>query len=306
MIIDTSEKWLPIYEALASPVRLRIIQLLAENTLNIKELAEELHLSSAIISMHVKKLETANIIKCERTHTKGAVQKLCSLYLESLEIEFPSKTKVTRKKYEFSIPIGHYTDFQITPTCGLATSDKIIGYFDDPRYFWDAERVNAKILWFTQGFVEYKIPNHLLSDEEPSELEISLELGSEAPGINNNWPSDITFYFNGIKLGYWTSPGDFGMERGKYTPAWWSTGVGQYGLMKVLKVDHNGTYMDGLKISDVKLEQLDIQQKYWDFKIEVSENAEHMGGVTIFGSGFGNYNQDILLKLYYHQKNSGV
>jgi predicted transcriptional regulator len=57
MKIDATEKWLLIYEALASKVRLKIIQLLAEKQMNIKELATALGLSSAILSMHIKKLE---------------------------------------------------------------------------------------------------------------------------------------------------------------------------------------------------------------------------------------------------------
>ena len=35
------------------------------------------------------------------------------------------------------------------------------------------------------------------------------------------------------------------------------------------------------------------------FKLEVPETAEHVGGLTIFGKGFGNYNQDINVKIAY-------
>jgi len=154
-------------------------------------------------------------------------------------------------------------------------------------------------LWFTKGFVEYRIPNYLLSDQTPTALEISMELGSEAPGVNNNWPSDITFILNGLKIGQWTSPGDFGGTRGTYTPQWWSLTVGQYGLLKILKIDNSGSYIDGERISDVTLHQLQLRQKQWTFRIAILDNAEHPGGVTIFGAGFGNYNQDIVFRLYY-------
>ncbi len=301
MKIDATEKWLPVYEALSSDVRLKIIHLLAEKPMNIKELAQELDLSSAILTMHVNKLEKAQLIKCERNRTRGAVQKLCSLAVDSLEIEFPNKETVTKKYHEFSIPVGHYTDFSAAPTCGIATPEKVIGHFDDPRYFLDPERVNAGILWFTQGYIEYKVPNYLLSVQKPEELEISLELSSEAPGINSNWPSDITFFVNGEKIGMWTSPGDFGENRGKYTPEWWSLGVGQYGLYKMIRINREGSFIDGVRISDVNLSMLDIRQKYWSFRIAVLEESEHVGGVTLFGKGFGNYNQDIVFRLYYQQ-----
>lgn len=299
MKIDINERYLPVFEALASPVRMRIIHLLAEKPMNIKELAGELALSSAILTMHVRKLEEAKIISSERIYRNGAVQKQCKLMMDSLEIEFPSKALTDRKYHDFSIPIGHYTDFSVLPTCGLASADQIIGYFDDSRFFLDPERVHAGILWFSRGFVEYKIPNHLLSNQEPEELEISLELGSEAPGVNNNWPSDISFFLNEVKIGTWTSPGDFGGTRGKYTPEWWSLGVGQFGLLKVLRINHAGTFIDGQKVSGTALDKIDILKKQWTFRIAVLEDAQNIGGVTLFGKGFGNYDQDIVFRLYY-------
>ena len=70
--------------------------------------------------------------------------------------------------------------------------------------------MHAKILWFARGFVEYRVPNYILQGQTLEEIEISLEIGSEAPGIAANWPSDIHFYVNDTLLGYWTSPGDSG------------------------------------------------------------------------------------------------
>ena len=273
--------------------------MLSEKPMNIKEMAEQLGLSSAILTMHIGKLEKSGLIGSERTHSGRSTYKVCYLEADSLEIDFPSKTRSNSRVHEFILPIGHYTDFSVLPTCGLATTEKVIGYFDDPRYFLDPERVNAKILWFTKGFVEYKVPNYLLSDQEPVSLEISMELGSEAPGVNNNWPSDITFLINGVEIGKWTSPGDFGGTRGIFTPEWWSLSVGQFGLLKILKIDDTGSYMDGRRISDITLQQLDLRQKQWDFRVTIKDDAIHAGGITIFGSGFGNYNQDIIFRLFY-------
>lgn len=299
MKIDTSEKYLPMFEALASDVRLKIIKHLSIRPMNVKEIAQELGLTSAIITMHINKLEKAGIIQSERIKGNGGIQKLCRLALDSLIVSFPGAKAEERKFHEFTIPIGHYTDFYAAPTCGLATTEKVIGYFDDPRYFLDPERVNAKILWLTQGFVEYKIPNFTLLSQTPNELEISLELGSEAPGYNKNWPSDITFFINGVKLGNWTSPGDFGDERGIYTPAWWSSSVNQYGMLKLLRVTKEGSFIDGEKISDITIEDIDINKKLWSFRIAVLEDSEHIGGLTLYGRGFGNYDQDIVVRLYY-------
>ncbi|HEY1406085.1 MAG TPA: transcriptional regulator, partial [Spirochaetota bacterium] len=35
--------------------------------------------------------------------------------------------------------------------------------------------------------------------------------------------------------------------------------------------------------------------------IGVDENSENVGGINIFGKGFGNYDQDISFKLYFHE-----
>jgi predicted transcriptional regulator len=68
---------------------------------------------------------------------------------------------------------------------------------------------------------------------------------------------------------------------------------------KIIKVDSNGSFIDGIKISDVTIQDINISNKQWSFKIAVEKEARNIGGVTLFGSGFGNYNQDILFSLYY-------
>ncbi|WEG11090.1 helix-turn-helix domain-containing protein [Pullulanibacillus sp. KACC 23026] len=299
MKLDISDHSLPVYEALASSVRITIIQLLSKNSMNIKELAEALNLSSAIMTKHVKKLENAGLVRSEMIPGKGGLQKKCLLNEDYIEIIFPTKKAEEREFMDQEVSVGHFTDFQINPTCGLATQEKIIGEFDEPRYFLDPERVNAKILWFGHGYVEYKIANFLHSKHKAEELDISMEISSEAPFTNDNWPSDITFYLNNVELGKWTSPGDFGDQRGKYTPSWWPSVINQYGLLKHLRVNEKGTFMDGNWLSDVTIKDIHIENKQWTFRISVEQDSVHVGGVTLFGKGFGNYNQDLLFRLYY-------
>ena len=115
MKINTSDRWLPVYEALASDVRLKIISLLSRRPMNIKELAAGLGLSSAIVSMHVKKLENGGIIRSERVGANGASQKLCRLDVNAIEIVFPGAGGDERECHEYSLPVGHFTDLDIYP-----------------------------------------------------------------------------------------------------------------------------------------------------------------------------------------------
>jgi predicted transcriptional regulator len=227
------------------------------------------------------------------------IKKKCMVHLDKILVEFESN-ELLENVYETEIKIGHYTDYQVFPTCGLATPNNLIGEVDDARYFAHPDRINSDILWFTRGFVEYMIPNFVPASQELVQIIISAELSSEAPGVNNTWPSDIFFYLNDTCLGMWTSPGDFGDVKGLFTPDWWFPNWNQYGLLKLIVINNDGTYIDGLKISNVSLKDLKLDYRSnIRFKFEVPANAAHVGGLTIFGRGFGNYNQDINVRIHY-------
>lgn len=295
MQVEINIESLPVYEALASKVRLQIIQLLSTKRMNIKEIAEELQLSSAIITQHIKKLEEAHIVKTERV----GHQKVVSLGIDHIDINFPKKIFNAYSTVETYIPVGHYTDYSVEPTCGLANKDDFIGPVDEPKYFMVPERMSAQIVWFTKGFLEYQSPNLLKENDTLKMIEISFEISSEFPFSNNNWPSDITFSLNDHELGSWTSPGDFGDIRGKYNPEWYPDNLNQYGLLKTIRITEHGTNIDGDFLSPFKISDLDASTDTWKFRFEVKENAKNVGGCTLFGKNFGNHNQDIKIKLFY-------
>ncbi|MCI3920860.1 helix-turn-helix domain-containing protein [Paenibacillus sp. TRM 82003] len=299
----TDPKWLPLYEALASEVRLRILQLLADEPMNNKDLAARLGLSGAIVTMHVRKLEQAGLVVSEMVRRGGGTHKMNMLAAAGIEIELPNRRGAgARACHTVSVPVGHYTLYDVRPTCGLATAATgIVGQLDDPRHFLHPDRMNANILWFGSGFVEYRIPNYLLPSQRLTELELSLEIGSEAPGVNRDWPSDIHFAVNGVELGYWTSPGDSGEGRGAYSPEWWGESINQYGFLKVLRVTEQGAFIDGERLSDVAIGDIPLERNQWTLRLSVPESAAHVGGLTIYGVGFGNYNQDIVFRAYYEQ-----
>jgi predicted transcriptional regulator len=187
----------------------------------------------------------------------------------------------------------------VTAPCGLCSPDGIIGLLDVPDTFLEPDRMKAGLLWFSRGFVEYQFPNNArLTNSEIKALEFSMELSSEVPGTSTNWPSDITAWVNGIEIGSWTSPGDFGDKRGVYTPHWWKLKGSQYGKLKSWRITPEGTFVDGVKVSTVTIAELDISQhSSIRLRIGVKQDATHPGGINIFGRGFGNYDQDILLRI---------
>ncbi|QDH20454.1 ArsR/SmtB family transcription factor [Saccharibacillus brassicae] len=250
---------LPLLECFASETRVRIFELLGERPMSIGELAERLQVSSAIVTKHIQKMEKAGLLASESvTGTRGR-RKMCRLAVDSLTLNFRSHpSQADRSAYAVSIPVGQYAEHEVRPTCGLASESRLIGMMDDPRYFADPARVGARHLWFGSGYVEYRIPNYLVGAQTVREISVTLELGSEAPGYNPNWPSDISFEIGGVPVGTWTCPGNFGGRRGLHTPEWWSEHSSQYGLLKTLSVREDGTFMDGTKLSDVTAADLDI------------------------------------------------
>lgn len=300
--VKNLDEGLEVFKALGSELRINIIKLLQENhEMNMNELATSLGITNGALTSHIKKLEESGIIQVMTERGGHGNQKTCKVAVDKIVVDVESEeTEEDQNIYNTEVKVGHYSDYNVYPTCGLATSKAIVGEVDDPRYFSHPDRINAGILWFTKGYIEYMIPNLLPSATKIDQITVSLEISSEAPGINNDWPSDISIFLNDVKIGTWTSPGDYGDVQGIFTPDWWFPNWNQYGLLKMIVINKKGTFVDGLKISDVTINQFNLDYKSTvRFKFEIEEDAKNIGGITIFGSEFGNYNQDIKVRIAY-------
>ncbi len=288
-------------KALASEPRIRMLDLVSENAMNINEIADALSLPQSTVATHILILESAGLILTESVKAKKGNQKLCRCAFRDIIMQFPEKQSESEDFIEVEMPVGIFTDCRVTTPCGLCSPEHIIGLLDIPDSFLDPERMKAGIVWCGSGTFEYKFPNNTLySSKKLTKLEFVLELSSEIPGTNSNWPSDITVWINKTEIGTWVSPGDYGDKRGKYTPQWWKLEGSQYGLLKHFFVTEEGSFVDGVKISGVCLDDLKIPEHHSiRFKIGVKDDADHMGGMNIFGRGFGNYDQGIILRSYF-------
>lgn len=298
--VTSLDDGLELFKALGSDIRIQILKILLENNqMSMNQLANELSISNGALTGHIKKLEECGLISTSNDSSGHGNQKLCSLIQDRILVEIEKPIDLSNV-YNTSIKVGQFSSHNVFPTCGMATSSFVIGELDDVRYFDHPDRFNADIMWFTKGYVEYVIPNLIPRNQKITQLSLSAEISSEAPGIDNNWPSDISFYINDTLVGTWTSPGDYGDVRGMFTPEWWPQNWNQYGLLKLLVINHKGTFIDGLKISDVTTSELKLDYtSNIRFRIAVEEDSAHVGGLTIFGKSFGNYDQDIVVSINY-------
>ncbi len=300
IVVDPLERP-DILRSLASEVRVRILEhLTRRGPRNVNQVADELDLPQSTVSSNIQILVDAGLVQTRSEKGRKGSQKICHSTFTELLIAFkdPPPAQVA-DAIQVAMPIGLYTRCEVSAPCGLCSADGVIGLLDVPDTFLDPDRMRAGLLWFTRGFVEYQFPNNAkLAGTLVKSVELTMELSSEVPGTSKDWPSDITVAINGHEIGTWTSPGDNGDKRGKLTPDWWKLAGSQYGDLKRWEVTASGTFLDGLRVSDCSLDDLELNDhRSIRVRIGVKEDARHPGGMNIFGRGFGNHDQDITLRL---------
>ncbi len=296
--IDSIDEGIPIYYALASEIRMKIISLLAKNkSMNMNELSTQLSIPSSTLTAHIRQLDLCGLVEVTAAEGVRGTQKICSLKENRLIIELtdsPAKRNLKR----FELPIGSYSNYAMLAPCGIATTQSIIGELNKPCYFDSPERFSSGVLWLSSGFVEYPIPNYFNKNTVVSEIQISMEIASDLPlSTISDKPLGVTFSFNQVSVGSWVIPRDAENMQSLYTPAWWNENWIQSSKIKLLTINSKGTFIDGNNlVSNITIDQLDIQAgQRLIFRIA----AEAGGGLTLFGRGFGRYNQDIYVRISY-------
>jgi predicted transcriptional regulator len=303
LIIDSSRdsKFLRV---LASDTRIKILELLQNQEMNVTEIARRLSIPQSTTTTSILALENAGLVESRTANGVQGGQKVCSSRYKEILITFtPPLIPEDNKVIEVEMPVGLFTSYDVSVPCGLCSRESIIGYLDVPETFFSPERIKAALVWFEKGYVEYKFPNNALYTHKKKtleRLELIMEVSSEVPGTDKKWPSDISVQINGVEIGIWTSPGDFGDRRGKFTPPFWKLEGSQYGLLTTWKVTSAGSFINDNVVSGITLEDLQLPVHHSiRVRIEVKKSAEHLGGINIFGKGFGNYDQDIILRLVF-------
>lgn len=289
-----------VFRALASEPRLAILALLAEAPHNVAEIGARIGLAQPTVTKHVQILERAGLLTSEYLPGTQGMQKRCRLTHDRLLVSLEAESEVAQRVHEVAMPIGLYTLAHAQATCGLASPERLVGWLDDPQTFFVPERGNAEILWTADGFVEYIFPCGLPASREIRRVEFMAELCSEAPHADTNWPSDITLWIDGTEIGTWTSSDDLGNRRGRLNPAWWPDRMTQHGVLKIWSVDESGSSIDGMPAGRTTIGDLRLKPgQPITVRLGVKPDAEHRGGFNLFGKGFGDYAQDLLLRLHY-------
>ena len=298
--INETDELCNLGKALSSPVRLEILGLLYDQSMIIGEIAKKLDIPASSAAFHLKLLEQAGLVRMEEQPGTRGSTKLCTIKVDHIAIDMVKKNTDIDEIFSAEMPVGAYSSCQVTPTCGLCGPAGVIGNEDAEYCFYYPERMDAGILWTASGFVEYKFANGVPKKRRAKSVSVSMEICSEAPGYREDWKSDITVWINGMDCGTWTCPGDFVGRRGRLTPSFWPNGSTQYGIQTIWAVRKDGTYMNEKKVSDVTVEQLCLWEKsYVSVKIGNKPDAKYVGGFNLFGKGFGDYNQDIILTVEY-------
>ena len=199
------------------------------------------------------------------------------------------------------MPLGLYTACEVSAPCGLCSSHGIIGLLDVPDTFLDPARMSAGLLWFTRGFVEYQFPNNAKLSWAATSRSLEFVDGAVLGGARNfgrTGRRTSRSRSTGSTSAPGPRPGDFGDKRGVYTPGLVEAEGQPVRQAEVFRVTPRAPSSTGSRSRPVTLPDLtSTDHRSIRLTIAVRDDAHHPGGINIFGRGFGNYDQDIVLRL---------
>ncbi len=299
------EEILKLGTVLSNETRVNILRALQSPpfAMTFPELHRKLKVPNSTLLFHLCKLEECGIVCVRYKSSSAGTTRIIQRVLRTAEIVFFKRSEEeTAKRYVSDVQaarVGWYSNYA-NGTALFFVADKMI-HNNNYGLTFSPEHFNAELVYAANGVVTYDFSNAVARDHTIKYLELSLEICSEAPYYDNNYLSDITFWINGVELCCYTCKGDYGDRRGNLNPDWWPSSITQYGELLTIIVNEKGVFVNGIgynhkvNISHLKLSETEkITLKFGN-----KDTAEHIGGFNVFGSTFGDYPQDIVLKLFY-------
>ena len=297
---QTLREGLPLFKALGSDTRIAILELLTEKgPMRMTAIAEELKITGGALTTHVKMLNEAGILSIEARGGRHGIQKICRVNDERIVVESPMSRR-GMQAYEAELDIGQFVDVDAKAPCGIATPERLLLPADDPAVFSGPERLRAGVLWMAEGSVEYLVPNFLKAGQQLSEVQVSLEAAAGLPDASRDAEGSLLLSLNGKELGEIALSPENPEQYGMYNPTWWNQQYRQGGVYRLLTVDAAGTHVDGIRVSELRLADLQIGG-HRSLPLKLTAKAGS-GGFTLFGKGFGSLAQGIRVRMYYQER----
>ena len=284
-----------ICKALSSSQRMMIMYAISRKTMTVTELAKFLNLAQSTVTVHIQTLEAVGLIRSViKPGPERGQRKLCSPTTEGIMFQFTADDE----KNSISMPVGHFVDYHVEPTCGMNTASGILVKCDVPAEFNNPARADAQNVWTGgAGYFEYRFQVLPVAGKAKG-LEVSAEICSEFYESKNECPSDISFWLDGKLIGIFNSQGDMGGRRGRFTPPWVPVHWTQYGFLVKWRINDKGCWVNDKKVSATPVYQdFDMKNKS-DIRVRfgIASDAKNLGGLNLFGKHYGDYEQDIVLK----------
>ena len=117
--IERLEEIQPVFHALSTELRLKIIRCIAWNSKSVNELARELDMPVSTVALNVQVLEKAGLIVCDTQPGVRGTLKLCSRRIDRIMIDLVPEEQPEVQRREFSMPVGGFIRVgDVAPTCG--------------------------------------------------------------------------------------------------------------------------------------------------------------------------------------------
>lgn len=252
-----------LFYALSSKTRLAIIRLLATKSLNIKQIAENIGMSMAIVTRHVNILSECGIVISESLPSSKGRQRVCSLKEESITVFLKSAKQI--KDQKIMMQIGDYSKaIDVQSPCGFENENGIKGIEDDPRYFLMPDRRDIVKYWFSNGVMKYRISGAL------DGTQIRLISVRFLMSVNNASGSAEhgSAYFSFCEKIFWHDNFPVGDEPVEY----------------MIILDENGVCLNGDRVSNQGIDNYDLDARHFSFEIGAGYYKGKKSVVTIYSS----------------------
>ena len=291
------DRLLSFGKAFSSPLRIRLLRTLLSEHLTLVEIAHRFDISNSNALFHLSTLEEAGLVESSYLPSKKGIAKVYTTSIRQFSCLF-HKEEATRRSlvvYEQHERIGNYVDADFSEF-RFAIKDRL--FRPNLSELFSPERRDAELLWTRNaGFVEYAFSNSFCFQGELKALSVSFEVCSETINFRRDWKSELILSINGQEVGAYLSTGDFGDRKGLLNPDWWSDASTQYGHLVTLTVTDEGSFINDKPVSQISLSSLNLSQgRSFRFRLACDASSNYCGGFNLFGAGFGDFAQDIIVR----------